>query len=302
MNYFKTQCILMSALLFWASAFVGIKIGLMSYSPGALALLRFLIASLCLALAYFFQRNQPQMTWWERIQLLLAGMAGIGIYHLCLNYGEVTVSAGIASFIIGLMPVMTAVLSLFFLKERLRGGSWFGILVSMLGLLLMATGEGARAETKQGMMLLLISAFMSALLTIIEKRFLIKHSSTTVISWVIWGGTLLLLFYTPDLIRQLPYADYKATAVVVYMGIFPAAVAYFAWTYVLQQLSASKAAVTLYALPFISTLLAYWILGEQPSVLSLMGGIVALSGAVIARYFQEQESAAAVLDKEVVAA
>ena len=302
MDYLKTNCILIGAILLWASAFVGIKMALLSYSPGALALLRFLVASGCMALIYHFQaKAEKRMPWRDRIQLLIAGMAGIGIYNICLNYGEITVSAGIASFIIGLMPVITVFLSLVFFKERLGGGAWAGILISMLGLFLMTLGEQFSTEVLHGVLLILVSAFMSAIVTIIKKRFLSTYSSTTVITWVMWGGTLLLSIYFPALLQEIGDADYQSTAVVVYMGVFPAAVAYLAWTYVLKKITASKAAITLYILPFASTLLGFLLLDEQPSLISLLGGGIALLGALIAQYFQGRVVLDMSLTKKVVA-
>ena len=136
MQNFKVNAVLVSSILLWASAFVGIKLALASYSPGPLALLRFIVASFCMAILYRYQINEPKMPWKDRLQLMTVGMAGIGIYNICLNYGELTVSAGIASFVIGLMPVFTVLLSLVFLKEQMNSGTWAGITLSLLGLIL----------------------------------------------------------------------------------------------------------------------------------------------------------------------
>ncbi|MGQ9753540.1 MAG: EamA family transporter, partial [Thermaceae bacterium] len=46
-------------LLFWASAFAGIRAGLMGYAPGHLTLLRFLVASVVLLLYALWVRIPP---------------------------------------------------------------------------------------------------------------------------------------------------------------------------------------------------------------------------------------------------
>lgn len=288
MQSFKVNCVLISSILLWASAFIGIKLALTSYSPGALALLRFLIASICMAFLYSRQSNELKISWEDRIQLMIVGMAGIGIYNICLNYGEITVTAGVASFVIGLMPVITVLLSVVFLKESVHNGVWIGIILSMLGLFLLAFGEGGQPDITQGVFLILISSFVGAMQTIMKKRFLKKYSSIRVISWVMWGGTLLLLIYTPNLLKEIQRATLQSTAVVVYMGVFPAAVAYSAWTYVLQKMPAAKASTSLYTLPFASTLLGAILLGEHPTIGSLIGGSLALLGAIIAHRFQNK--------------
>lgn len=301
MKQIKVNCVLISAILLWASAFIGIKSALVSYSPGAMALLRFLIASLCMAVLYHSQKEAPKMSWKDCIQLMITGMVGIGIYNVCLNYGEITVSAGIASFIIGLMPIVTVLLSMFFLHEKTNSGTWLGIILSMLGLSLLVLGEGHQHGVSQGLFFILISALVGSMQTIAKKRFLKKYSSTSVISWVMWGGTVFLLFYAPDLHREIQTAHYQSTLIVIYMGIFPAAVAYSAWTYVLKKIPAAKASTSLYTLPFVSTILGVILLGEHPSIISLIGGGIALLGALIAHRMQTGIGANSPLSKKVVA-
>lgn len=301
MKNVKVNCVLIGTIFLWASAFVGIRIALIDYSPGSLALLRFLVASFCMAIIYHCQDSKKIMPWKDRIHLLIAGMAGIGIYNICLNYGEITVSAGIASFIIGLMPVITVLLSLLFLQERLNARVWFGILVSMVGLLLLALGEGAHLEMRQGLLLILISALMGAILTIIQKRFLKIYNPIVIISWVMWGGTLLLLMFSYQLMQEIKEAEYQSTAAVIYMGIFPAALAYLAWGYVLEKMPASKASITLYALPLASTFLGFLLLHEEPSIVSLIGGAIALFGALIANRFRDDTTINPPLNEKVVA-
>ena len=147
MGSLKVHCALVLTLLFWASAFVGIRVGLTAYSPGALALLRFLVASFAMAIIYFYLPAKKKISWSERLQLLLLGVAGIGIYNICLNYGELSVSAGVASFIIGLIPVVTIVLSVLFLDERPGSAVWVGILISFMGLLFLILGEEERSAS-----------------------------------------------------------------------------------------------------------------------------------------------------------
>src|SRR5436190_2069276 len=111
---------LLVATLLWASAFVGIRAGLQGgYHPGPLALLRFTVASvftLCLLPLLPAQRQRIRLR--DKLRLFLIGVLGLGCYNLALNYGEVAVTSGIASFIISLSPVVTLIFAALFLSER----------------------------------------------------------------------------------------------------------------------------------------------------------------------------------------
>lgn len=282
MNTLKVNTVLVLTIILWASAFVGIRYGLTAYSPGAMALLRFIIASFCMAIVYWMLPNRRVMPWKDRLPLMLIGISGIGIYNIALNYGELTVTAGVASFLIGLIPVITAVLSAVFLQERLPLAGWLGIAVSLGGLFLLTLGESTESALDLGVLYILISVLVGAGYHIFSKHFLGRYHPVEVTAWIIWGGTLFLLFFFPQLMSEIRLADYHATLAVVYMGIFPAAIAYLAWSYVLHHLPAAKASMSLFSLPLVSTLMGFLLLHEKPALLSMVGGALALLGAVIA--------------------
>ena len=85
--------------VFWASAFAGIRAGLDAYGPGQVALFRFLVASAVLAAyAALARMRLPERR--DLPAVFLAGLLAFAVYHVALNYGEVTVSAGSASILI----------------------------------------------------------------------------------------------------------------------------------------------------------------------------------------------------------
>lgn len=282
MNSLKLNIAIFTTLIFWSSAFIGIRLGLMDYSPGALALLRFLVASLCMIIIYPRLVHPKKIPGKVKIQLSCIGVAAIGIYNICLNIGELTVSAGVASFVIGLIPIFTIILSILFLKERPSLVVWVGIVISFIGLSVMIKGETQVFSLNGGVLIILISALAGAGYNISQKRYLQIYHPIAITAWVIWGGTLVLLGFAPALWLEVITASKRATWAAVYMGIFPAALAYITWSYVLNQLPAWKASTYLYFLPVLSTLMGLLLLHEHPSALSLQGGLLALIGAFIA--------------------
>ena len=44
------------------------------------------------------------------------------------------------------------------------------------------------------------------------------------------------LIFTPDLVRDVREASFTATLTVIYLGVFPATLAYLAWGYILQEI------------------------------------------------------------------
>jgi drug/metabolite transporter (DMT)-like permease len=267
-------------LLFWASAFAAIRAGLAAYAPGHLALLRFLVASAALAVyAVLTRMRLPAAR--DLPAMLLMGLLGITLYHVALNYGEVTVTAGAASLLIASAPTITALLAALFLGERLKVWGWMGIAVSFLGVALIAFGEGQGVRFEPRALLILLAAASTSLYFIMQKRYLKKYNALQLSAYSIWAGTLLMLVFLPGLVQALPAAPLDATLAVVYLGIFPAALAYVAWTYVLSRLPASIAGSFLDLSPVLATLIAWVWLGELPTWLALVGGATSLTGVIL---------------------
>lgn len=278
---YKAVFALSATIILWASAFVGIRYTLSVFSPGALALYRFAIASLVLLSLYPLFSKKGAMCVADKCKLLAIGVAGIGIYNLSLNYGEVTVSAGMASFLIGQMPIMTIILSFVILKESISLQMLPGLGLSLLGIAMIGFADDGDSSWDIGIALILLAALMGALYTLSQRVFLKKYHPVLITAWVIWGGTAALSFFAKDLYNQWPHASLKIHATVIYMGIFPAALAYIGWCYVLRHIQATHATLFLYTLPLVSTALGYFLIGETPSTLSFCGGLIALCGAFL---------------------
>lgn len=275
----KTKFALFLAILLWASAFVGIRAGLLEgYSPEGLALLRYIIASVCLALVFFRLPDSGSIPWRDKCWLMLIGIIGIGWYNITLNYGELAISSGMASFMISQTPLITALFAILFLGERLTAFRALGFLISVCGVILIAFGEKGGFKWDASLIFVFIATLISGAYSVVQKPFLKKYNAIEVTTYIIWGGTLFLMFYVPHLENDLIHVSLRATLIVAYLGIFPAAVGYLAWSYVLAQIPASRAVSFLYFMPFIATLLGWMTLGEIPAIISILGGILAIIG------------------------
>lgn len=267
-------------VVLWASAFVGIRAVLGEYSPGELALLRFLVASAALG-AYAASVRMPLPRRRDLPMIFLLGLLGVTVYHLGLNYGEVTVSAGAASLMIAAVPIFTALLATAFLKESLRPVGWIGILASFSGIALVALGEGDGFSFDPRAALVLLAAVSGAHYFVLQKPLLRAYGPLRLTAYAIWAGTLPLLVFLPGMLRSLGTASAAATVSVAYLGVFPAAIAYVTWNYALSRSPASLVASFLYLPPVLTILIAWVWIGELPTVLTVVGGVVAVLGVFV---------------------
>lgn len=274
----KIKAALFVAIFLWASAFVAIRAGVQEYSPEGMALLRFIIASMCMGVIYYFLPARSPFNLADRLALFGIGAVGIGVYNLMLNHGELTVSSGMASFIISQSPIITTLMAIFMLGEELSLQRVLGFIVSVSGVALIAIGEAGGLKWSAGLSYILIATLAGSCFSVLQKPYLKKYNVIEATTFVIWGGTLFLLMYAGQLQHEIVHASWRATLTVVYLGVFPAAIGYIAWAYALSHIPASRAVSFLYFTPFAATLLGWLYLGEVPALLSVAGGMLAVAG------------------------
>src|SRR6185312_6080827 len=100
-------------VLLWASAFPGIRAALPHYSPVHVALLRYIVASL--ALAIYAAATRIRLPRWRDIpRFALLGVIGIAYYNIALNSGETHVPSAEASFLVASAPIFITIGTLIF--------------------------------------------------------------------------------------------------------------------------------------------------------------------------------------------
>ena len=273
-------------VLFWSSAFPGVKYSLEYYSPESLMIFRFLVAS-ALLLGYCRIKKVPLPQKKDLPLFILSGFLGLFLYMWAFNTGTGLVLSGISGFIIASAPVFTLLLSILFLKEKTGLLVWIGVMVSFGGIVVIGVTQVTEMQLNTGIWLLLSAAVFTSFFNIIQKHILKKYTAIQATTYSVAFGTLFMCIFLPDLFREFPVAPMQVNLIVIYLGIFPAALAYFLWGYALAKVEKTVYVTSfLYLTPFLASVIAFFWLGERIPPLAFLGGLIVVAGMVITNVFR----------------
>jgi drug/metabolite transporter (DMT)-like permease len=267
-------------VLVWASSFTAIRIALTGLSPAEIAAARYVAAAIPAAI-YLAIVRPALPSGREFVRLAVIGLLYIAGYALLLNYGQRTVSAGAASFIINTSPVMIAAMAVIALGEKFGRWSWLGAFASFAGIGLIALGEGEAFSLEFGVLLILMAAFFTSAASILQKPLLNRISALVLTAWVLVLGAIPLLPAVPGAVVALRSAPADVFWAVAILAVLCTAVGYVCWAIALQRMPAGRAASFLNCIPPMATVIGFLWLGEVPTALALTGGGLALAGVIV---------------------
>jgi drug/metabolite transporter (DMT)-like permease len=270
-------------LFFWASAFVAIHHLGEEVGPGALSLGRLLVGSLALgALLLTRPRRWPGRRDW--LPLVGCGVLWFGFYNVALNEGERRIDAGTAAMVIQTAPIMIAILAAVFLRERMTWRLGAGMVLAFGGVCLIGvsvSGTGARDLVGVGLCVAAAAAY--AISMILQKPLLSRLSALEVTWFACTIGTICCLPFSGELLRTVREVPASSIGWIVYLGVFPTAIAFTTFAYALARTDAGRLGVTTYLVPPITIALGWLFLRESPPALAFVGGFVCLVGVGVAR-------------------
>ncbi len=253
------------------------------FSPGALALGRVAIGAVVLGVVAL-SRGVVRPTGRQWVSIVTIGVLWFAIYNIALNEGETRVDAGTAAMLIQVSPVLIAVLAALFLNEKftvyLAGG--LALAFSGVAVIGLSTSPGGDRDVL-GVLLCLVSAVVYSISLVLQKP-LVASLSALQVTWMACTiGAIACLPYAGTLVDEVSVAPTSSILWVVYLGVFPTAIAFTTYAFALNHMTASSLGVTTYLVPPLTIVMGLVFLDEVPPTMAYVGGALALVGVSVAR-------------------
>ena len=262
--------------LLWASSYVAAKIGLIDATPFALVGARLAIAAGAGALLMIAMGHAwPARKSWPLLLLggaLLHGL-GLAMTHAALVAVDATPTALVHAF----HPILTAALGTVLLGERFASWQWFGVALGFLGVVLgvpLSLGTGNLA-------LLGLSLFGLTAGTLLLKRYCadVPPFASTAVQLI--GGALMTILLM--LVFETPHWHWTAhfAAALAWNTIAMSIVGMVIYNQMLDRYGAGRASSGFFVVPGASALMAFVLLNEHLSAMTIAGLAASTLGVVL---------------------
>ncbi len=276
----------LTAASIWGGMYVVSKVVLDVVPPFSLLFLRLILGAAALGVVIFFQKNKPALSGREFGRIFLVGFVGYGISLGFQFVGTNLSNASTGALVTSATPAFVLLFAPFLLGERATPRGIVALVVSMLGVL--AVIDPRKAELSPtffwGNLSLLAAALTWALYSVLARKVSQFADVLTSSAVMLLGGvpTSLLFGLWEINARGIGEITWGIFGGILFLGIISTAVAMFLWNYAFAALPANVASLTFFAQPVVGTLLGWFFLGEEISLLFLAGGFLITLGVLMA--------------------
>ena len=285
------------ACIIWALTFPAIKIELDYIPPIILGAVRYFIGSLPI-LAFLAYKHELKdsfiffRTHWKYIVAL--GIFMVTIPNMSQNIGMQYTTASLSAIIQSIGPVITIILAVVFLREKMNRYRVLGIGMALVCSILLIYEGGVSVEEVKiiGNVLVFISAVSYGINGVIGKMALKTHTPLVLVGYSMLVGAIILFpisFMFEDQGWVYDQTNLSITLLLA-LAFFPCSIATLMWFVALKSLPLSKQVIYVFLIPIVATIFSVLVLDETLTMIAILLGALTIIGVAIAQYERKRKS------------
>jgi drug/metabolite transporter (DMT)-like permease len=301
--------VLMLVNLMWAFQFSGAKIATERLGPIAVALIPLGLSTLVFApLVRFTRGKRPRPTWTPAVwrDLLLASTLGIVPAQLGLTWGVKHSLASNASVLTLTIPVLTAMMAVVLLGERMTSVRWLSFALAICGVLMVSDIDWKSVSIFKGTylvgnLLILASCLGSSFYNTYTKKLLETFNPVELLVYSFLAAdlelaALMLLFERPRIaaFTSLGAGVWASLLTIAIVSLSFSMLLYF---WVIKRIDVTQASLSIYLLPVFGVLLSTVFVGEKVTAQLVFGGLLVFVGTFLVTVYEERRRMRAELNR-----
>ncbi|HUL43566.1 MAG TPA: DMT family transporter [Bacteroidota bacterium] len=280
---------LLGVVLLWSANYPLMKYALSELNPFVFNSIRYIVAAVVLVLLFHVRSEWRPIERTDRKSILLIGLEGHILYQIAFILGLSMTTAGNAAVLLSTSPLWTLVLDARIHREKIPAKMWIGMGISLIGIILVVTGSGAKhrfdSHEVLGDLIALAAALLWALNIVLQKPVLVKYSPSQLAVMMNCLGAVGLSFCAIPAATTFVWGsiDWKCYAAAILSGALSIGIGNTIWSRGISKIGPGRTSNFNNLVPILALILSWLTLHEQLSVVQLVGAVITIIGVWTAR-------------------
>ena len=277
-----------AVVVVWGASSVLTKLAAREIDPVVVGMARTVLGGLLAApLALAFRIALPKRE--HRLAFGISAFCGFIAFPIMFSIGQRMTSAMHGGLILAVLPIFTGLVAAAVERRRPAGRWWLGCAIAFAGEVVLVTGRaasGAAASSLAGDLLILLASLLAASGYVAGARLTqARYASLGATLWGIAAATVILAPALPlaNAGWSLPAASPVAWAAVAFLAWITSILGYIGWYWALGHGGIARMGTIQFMQPLSGLVLAFFLLGERPTLPLAIATVLILLGVVVAR-------------------
>ncbi|MCC3358574.1 DMT family transporter [Bacillus sp. REN16] len=278
--------ILLFVMMAWGLNIVAIKILVNNFPPFTITGLRILAAGLVIFVFLYVKKDLKKMNLHEFGYVALSALTGIFGHQALLSIGLVNTSATNGASILALIPLVTNILAILFLKAKMTILKMCGVCFGIIGIyFILVLGGGSFTKLSSGDLYVFLSVIAQGLSFIFIRKasYTLNPKTITCYSLLMGAGFLVMLSIALESqsFNQIGIAPAYVWVIFIASAIISTGIGNLCYNFAISQLGAGETAIFLNLSPFFSLIGSVLFLNEPFKMIQLVGFILIVVGVLL---------------------
>ena len=292
-NSLKIYVAVSVAMIFWSLSFIWYKEVFEFYRPISLVVGRLLISTVFLYITVgLIMGKLTKVRVSDFKYFMLLAFFEPFLYFMGESFGMTMVSSTLAAVIVSTIPLFSPLGEFYIYRTRVSLMNFVGIVVSIVGvgMVIFHQGFGNLEANPIGIALMFLAVFAALGYSLTLRKLTSTYNVFTITTY---QNTLAVIYFLP-LFFIFEYSHFMSVGVtlkslmpLIKLGIFASTFAFLLFTYSVKHLGVTKANSFANAIPVLTAIFAYFILGETLGIVKIMGIAIVVFGLFLSQVPKE---------------
>jgi drug/metabolite transporter (DMT)-like permease len=286
MKKYQIYFILFCIMVGWGFNVVATKVLAENFMPVTMTALRIFTAGISVFILLFFLNRVRMLTKKELLYVFFAGLFNVVIHHYFLAVGLTKTTASNGGLILGMGPILTAVLAVLFLGSTLTFPRVIGIILGVTGVaFIVLEGDGGITGISIGDLYIFLSILSQATSFILIRKISKTLDPRLMTGYMLLIGSIILfaisLVLEPHGLVSMTKGSIRLWSIFAASAIIATALGHMMYNYAIGKIGAAESAVFINFQPFFSLVGAAIFIGEKISISQMAGFVFILLGVML---------------------